>query len=252
MPNQQQNTYAPLDPQSAEIVSDSYWLNKVPEQYRGTVEQQAKANGVPLSTAVKMLTIESHFNPNSISPAGALGIAQVMPATGAQMGYSPQQLMNPETGIGAGMNYLGQMFRRYGVEDRALAAYNMGPGNMDKVLHGKMGMPQESANYIEKAHRLGTMGSGDPQIHSNNDFGNHSDTQSNLNNKVRDTAGTMPDSPFPENANQTFPNNEIGDIGYADDEHTKQVEPMGLSALAMNFNKLDAAKLAQLTKQLES
>ena len=181
MTNQDQNTYAPLDPQSAQVVQDQLWLHKAPSQYRDIIEQQAKANKIPISTAVKMLSIESGFNPHLVSKSGALGIAQVLPSTGAQMGYSPQQLMNPETGIEAGISYLGQMYHKYGSEDSALAAYNMGPGNMDKVLAGKMQIPNESAAYINKAHSIGLDNS---QIQYNNGIGNTSDTKSNLNSNI--------------------------------------------------------------------
>jgi len=93
---------------------------------------------------------ESGGNPRAVSPAGALGAYQFMPATARQFGIDP---MNEQQSREAARKYLTQLHAQFGNVDDALRAYNWGPGNMAayvKTGYGAKGqpMPQETQKYV--------------------------------------------------------------------------------------------------------
>ena len=93
-----------------------------------------------------VINAESSGNPNAVSPAGALGLMQIMPTTGAMYGASPTDLMNPDTNRRVGMEYLTYLLNKYGGDQyKALVAYNEGPGKLDKGVYYP-----ESVNYAHK------------------------------------------------------------------------------------------------------
>ncbi len=76
---------------------------------------------------------ESSNNPKARGKAGELGLMQIMPATAAQYGIRPEQLVDPNINRSTGKRYLGDLLKRYkGNEFLALVAYNSGPGPVDK------------------------------------------------------------------------------------------------------------------------
>lgn len=92
---------------------------------------------------------ESSWNPAAVSPAGATGLTQFMPATarrfGVQYGTSPEAVRTQVRGQVLYMNYL---IKRYnGNVTQAAMAYNMGEGGMDRVLQGKRQAPAETKAY---------------------------------------------------------------------------------------------------------
>lgn len=107
--------------------------------------------GLPAGLLGAVISKESSGNADAISKKGAIGLAQVMPNTARGMGYDPDELKrNPALQIEAGARYLKQMLDAHGgnVAD-ALAAYNWGPGNMQKLMRGeKTQIPAETANYV--------------------------------------------------------------------------------------------------------
>lgn len=96
----------------------------------------ASQHGIDPLLFVALMRQESAFDRTAQSPAGALGLTQVMPATGqdiartlGQTGFTPQDLLRPTVSIEFGMVYLANALQRYGGQiDRALAAYNAGDG----------------------------------------------------------------------------------------------------------------------------
>lgn len=100
-----------------------------------------------------VIWVESRFNPRAESPAGARGLMQLMPATARglakQLGERPRP-SDPGFNVRAGSLYLAKMIRRYDGDVRlALAAYNAGPGNVDK-WHRRGGLPDRSVAYVER------------------------------------------------------------------------------------------------------
>jgi hypothetical protein len=96
------------------------------------------------------------------SPAGALGIMQVMPGTAKEYGFSRQDLTDPDKNIQAGVSVLKDFLSRSnGDSMMAAAMYNAGP-NHGFFKTGKGDLPQETQNYIAKINGFGGFGEGEP------------------------------------------------------------------------------------------
>ena len=96
--------------------------------YRQLARQKARKYGVPEDVFEAQIQQESGFNPKARSPAGAGGIAQIMPGTARSWGVDP---MDPEAALDAAAKNMGRYIKKYGVEG-ALRAYNAGEGAIEK------------------------------------------------------------------------------------------------------------------------
>jgi murein DD-endopeptidase MepM/ murein hydrolase activator NlpD len=115
-----------------------------PQEWSPVVEQSAASEGVPPEILSALLQQESQYDPNAVSPAGAQGIAQFMPETAAGMGIDP---LDPNQAIPAAARYLKQQYDTFGSWELALAAYNAGPGNVQK--YGGIPPFPETQHYVE-------------------------------------------------------------------------------------------------------
>lgn len=81
-----------------------------------------------------VMGIESRFNPKAVSPVGAAGLMQLMPATAMDLGLTEEQRFDPDKNVEAGSRYLKQLEDQFGDKKIALAAYNWGMGNVSKAV----------------------------------------------------------------------------------------------------------------------
>ena len=111
-----------------------------PLPYRDAITAEAARHGIDPFLAAGLIRQESLFNARALSPAGAIGLMQVMPATGERLarrlgiaGFEPAMLREPLVNIRLGMQFLADMIAEYdGRIDAVLAAYNAGPNRVDR------------------------------------------------------------------------------------------------------------------------
>lgn len=117
-------------------------------RWKPLVEQAAQTTGVPVQLGLAVIQAESAGDPLARSRANASGLMQLMPGTAGDLGVG--DATDPNQNIPGGMRYLAQQLKRYnGNIPYALAAYNMGPGDFDKYLAGKIPMPAETKKYVD-------------------------------------------------------------------------------------------------------
>lgn len=116
-------------------------------RYRGQYLQMARdaANkyGVPENLFLRLVQQESNWNPRAKSHKGALGLAQLMPATARLLRVDP---LDPKQNLDGGARYLKEQYRTFGTWRLALAAYNAGPGAVKK--YGGVPPFRETRNYV--------------------------------------------------------------------------------------------------------
>jgi hypothetical protein len=109
----------------------------------------ARRYGLDPEIFVRQMMQESGLNPDAVSPKGAVGIAQIMPGTARDPGYGVTPVTDPtdpEEALRFGAEYMRAMLDKYGDYGLALAAYNAGPGAVDKA--GGIPPFQETQNYV--------------------------------------------------------------------------------------------------------
>jgi len=113
-------------------------------EHERQILEYAMRYGVSASLVKAVITKESCFDTKAISTAGAEGLMQLMPATARWLKVTDRADVNQN--LDAGIRYLARLRKRFGSEELALAAYNAGPGNVER--HGGIPPFRETQQYV--------------------------------------------------------------------------------------------------------
>jgi len=136
--------------QPKKINTPTKWGSAVPYagMYKGQYLSMAKAAanryGVPEDLFLRLIQQESGWKPTALSHKGAVGLAQLMPATARVLRVDPH---DPKQNLDGGARYLAQQYREFGSWRLALAAYNAGPQAVKK--YGGVPPYKETKNYVK-------------------------------------------------------------------------------------------------------
>ena len=123
--------------------------------YSQLINAKAQKYGVPANVLTELVRAESGFNPNAKSPAGAMGLGQLMAGTARGLGVTNPY--DPDQNLDGAANYLSQQIKKFGSVPLALAAYNSGPGAVQK--YGGIPPYKETQAYVNRIMaRLGQGG----------------------------------------------------------------------------------------------
>ncbi|MFV0359004.1 lytic transglycosylase domain-containing protein [Tropicimonas sp.] len=114
-------------------------------EYLPVAKAAARKHGVPEDLFLRLVQQESGWYAGARSHKGAIGLAQLMPETAAKLRVNPH---DPKENLDGGARYLRMMYDRYGNWRLALAAYNAGPGAVDK--YGGVPPYSETKTYVRK------------------------------------------------------------------------------------------------------
>ena len=135
-------------PRALEVTVGRSYSGRTHAQFEPLIRQHSTMRSVRPDLVRAVIQVESAFNPRAVSPKGAMGLMQLMPATAARFGVIDP--FNPGENIRAGVTYLRQLLDRYDNDEQlALAAYNAGPGAVDKY-GSKVPPYKETQNYVLK------------------------------------------------------------------------------------------------------
>jgi soluble lytic murein transglycosylase len=134
-------------------------IRKETEHLARTLVAEARRQEVDLALVMAVMHVESRFQNFALSPAGAIGLMQILPSTGQELarrsGISwagSQTLLDPSTNVRLGIAYLRELADRYdGDLWAALAAYNWGPGHVDRRLQEGSALPSGYPSLVWQA-----------------------------------------------------------------------------------------------------
>ena len=139
------------------------WFEVAPgfRSVKHLLREAASTHGVDYELLKALIATESGFDAAAVSPRGAVGLMQVMPATAGRFGVSAdrrtsieQKLADPATNIHAGASYLGYLLRLFpGQLELALAAYNAGEGAVQKAGN-RVPDYRETRNYVSTVMQI--------------------------------------------------------------------------------------------------
>jgi soluble lytic murein transglycosylase len=124
-----------------------------------TIVGEARRQHLDAELVMAVMHVESRYNSYAVSPVGALGLMQILPKTGQELAaregiawHGPQMLFDPIVNVRLGVAYLRELSNRYGELSTALAAYNWGPGRIDRRLRRGRTLPTEYPRLVFEAH----------------------------------------------------------------------------------------------------
>ena len=152
---------APPPPAATEVLAGHRLYGRVQNhpnlvRYAPLIESNAKRQGVDAALVKAMIAVESAFEPDAVSNKGAVGLMQVMPATGERYGVTSdrrrtveQKLADPAINVGVGTRYLRDLLARFDQDtELALAAYNAGEGAVERYAKRVPPYP-ETQEYVK-------------------------------------------------------------------------------------------------------
>ena|SRR5437773_1241679 len=123
----------------------------IPGQYRDLIRTASARHGVDARVVNAVIQVESAYHSRAVSPKGARGLMQLMPATGRQ--YGALDLFDPKVNLEAGIQHLKKLLTRYDLDlPLALAAYNAGEAAVDRF--GGIPPFRETQDYVTRILRL--------------------------------------------------------------------------------------------------
>jgi len=139
-------------PKAAHVRATNYVPPTRSHRYDALIVDHANRNNVRPDLVRAVIQVESAYNSTAVSPKGAMGLMQLMPATARE--FNVGNPFDPRENIRAGVAYLRRLLDRYNNnEELALAAYNAGPGAVDR--YGEQVPPyRETRNYVSKVREI--------------------------------------------------------------------------------------------------
>ena len=123
-----------------------------------TIVEEAQRHAVDPDLVMAVIQVESGGQPLAVSNVGAMGLMQLLPSTGEELArkhgiewHGPVTLFDSVVNVKLGTAYLHQLMERYGDISTALAAYNWGPGRIDRRLRRGAAVPSRYARLVMKA-----------------------------------------------------------------------------------------------------
>ena len=141
---------------------DVYLRARYPLEYEQMIRVHARNHGLDPALVAAVVYVESRFDPNAQSAAGAVGLMQLLPETAKGIAlrtgghrFVVADLRDPEINVRYGTWYLDHLRGRYGDPRLALAAYHAGQGNVDQWQAEGVGIAfPETRDYVEEVERL--------------------------------------------------------------------------------------------------
>lgn len=155
----------PADPMLREVIERfasrqrmGLTLPEIHEVARAILDA-SKRYDIELDLVLAVIHVESRYDAFAVSPVGALGLMQILPSTGQELAErygiawrGPRTLFDPVANVELGVAYLKQLSDRYGSTQLALAAYNWGPGHIDRRLRRGTPMPTVYPGLVLQAY----------------------------------------------------------------------------------------------------